>query len=183
MPKKNISFLWLLSQPFLQDCSLAASDVDLGEHEATALCSIIYWTYSAVTALASLLWLTRDYLRCRCLWEVFVYLHLTQLNSKKQQRMNFLSEALLLSNTLEQKLFSLTKMGWKDLSVIKICHLSSSVAKQARNFCFVCFRNREHVSFLMIFCHFSFTSHYSFFFFVEAGKNFNEKKGRKMRKG
>lgn len=55
VPKKNVSFLWLLSQPFLQDCSLAASEVDLGEHEATALCSIIYWTYRAVTALASLL--------------------------------------------------------------------------------------------------------------------------------
>lgn len=52
---KYISFLWLLSQQFLQDCSLAASEVDLGEWEATALSSLIYWTYSVVTALSSLL--------------------------------------------------------------------------------------------------------------------------------
>lgn len=53
--ENHISFLWLLSQPFLQDCSLAASEVDLGEQEATVLCSMICWTYSVVTALASLL--------------------------------------------------------------------------------------------------------------------------------
>lgn len=52
---KHLSFLWLLSQQLLQDCSLAASEVDLGEHEVTALASLIYWTYSVVTALASLL--------------------------------------------------------------------------------------------------------------------------------
>lgn len=34
---KHISFLWLLSQQLLQDCSLAAGEVDLDEHEAAPL--------------------------------------------------------------------------------------------------------------------------------------------------
>lgn len=97
----------MLSQQLLENCSLAASEGDLGGREATALSSLIYRPYSVVTALASLLVANKGTIYGADASErSFVYLHLTQLNSKKQQRMNFMTEALLMSIILEQKLCS-----------------------------------------------------------------------------
>lgn len=64
-----------------------------------------------------------------------VYLQLTKVNSEEHHRMPFRAEAFLTIICLK-----------KDLSVLWICHLSSSVTKQTRNFWLV----SEHVSFLKI---------------------------------